>query len=519
MKNLPVGISTLSKIIENDMVYIDKTHHVFRLASTAGVFFLARPRRFGKSLFIDTLKEIFEGNRDLFKGLYIYDKWNWHEKYPVMKIDFTGGVIRNLNELNNKFESIISRYEKIFGITTSNHGISNRFSELIINVSEKTGSKVVVLVDEYDKPLLDNIENSSIAMEMREGLKNFYWVLKEMDAYIHFIFLTGVSKFSKVNIFSGINNLNDITLNPNFSTICGYTQNNLETSFGEHLEGVDWDKLKEWYNGYRFMGEPVYNPFDILLFISNKRQFRNYWFETGTPTFLIKLFQKNRYFLPQLEDIEVGEEILSSFEVENINPISLLYQTGYLTILEHYTKSERLRYRLAYPNREVKQSLNTYFIHGYTLMTAEKGKHEDSTYEALYNADLSGLEMTIKRLFAGVPWHNFTNNDLVDYEGYYASVLYAFFSAINCTIIPEDINNQGQADLTVRLGKNIYIIEIKVVDDENQLHGQKNPALEQIQKRHYSDKYKGIKDVSVFEVGIIFSKKIRNLVMFGWVQL
>ncbi|RKX81374.1 MAG: hypothetical protein DRP58_11900 [Spirochaetes bacterium] len=516
MKALPIGISTLSTIIQEEMVYIDKTEHAYALIEKSGRYFLSRPRRFGKSLFLDTLKEIFEGNEELFRGLYIHDKWDWAKKYPVIKIDFAGGTIRSRQDLDNKFEAFFNRYSRIYQFSFKNTGIANRFNELIEAIIEKTDSRIVILVDEYDKPLLDNIENSDLASEIREELKNFYSVIKERDAGIRFVFLTGVSKFAKVNIFSGINNLRDITLDEALATVCGYTQKDLETSFKEHLEGVDWKELKKWYNGYSFLGERVYNPYDVLLFIANKHSYRNYWFETGTPTFLIKLFRKNNYFLPDLDNLTAGEELLSSFEIDQIDVVTLLFQSGYLTIKKTFTEMGELLFQLTYPNIEVKRSLNKHLISGYTTLTQEKLQYERNFYKALETGDLPSLEKGLKRLFAGIPWRNFTNNDLVESEGYYASVLYAFFAAINCTIIPEDITNHGQSDITVILGQNIYVMEIKLLPRGENPADSAKAALSQIKERGYTEKYLNRENMAVYEAGLIFCREERNLVGFIW---
>jgi len=533
MKNLPIGINTLQTMIDNNMIYVDKTKIAHRLLDNPGRYFLSRPRRFGKSLFVDTLKEIFEGNRELFKGLFIYDNWNWDNKYPVIKIDFAGGVIRNRAEFDTMMKDKFRALQVKFGITLVSESVSGKFGELINILIEKHNSKVVILIDEYDKPLLDNIDKPEVIPEIRDALKNLYSVLKEQDANLQFVFLTGVSKFSKVNIFSGINNLEDITLNKDYGTICGYTHDDLQTSFKEHLAGVDWDELKKWYNGYNFLGDKVYNPFDILLFISNHLSYRNYWFETGTPTFLIKLFQKNKYFLPELDNIVVGEELLSSFEIDRIEPVTLLFQTGYLTIKETFVEMSRLLFRLKFPNFEVKTSFHEYLISGYTDLTQARLQYERSTYDALMRADLPQFEKTIRRLFAAIPYRNFTNNNLPDFEGYYASVLYAFFAAINCEIIAEDITNQGQVDMTVMLGDNIYIMEIKLVKGGSEVnHGEhrghvaeirekrdklgENAALKQIREMNYAEKYVGLEGKSVFEVGIVFGSEIRNVLQFDF---
>jgi len=295
--------------------------------------------------------------------------------------------------------------------------------------------------------------------------------------------MTGVSKFSKVSLFSGINQLKDITISKSYAMICGYTHADLQHHFNVHFDGVDWDRLRSWYNGYSWQGEAVYNPYDILLFLSEGMQFRNYWFETVSPSFLLKLFKSERYFLPSLEGIETTEEILDSFDVEKINPLTLLFQTGYLTIERTFVRRGRLKFALKIPNVEVKSALNDLFINAYTDLVNEKNGIQDSLYEILDIGDMEGLVGIIKRLFASIPCRNFTNNELPDCEGYYASVLYAFFSSLNAQVIPEDITNQGQVDLTVKLGDHIYVMEIKVID-EAALDG--NPPLAQIQKKGYA---------------------------------
>jgi len=509
MKNLPLGINTLSKLLDSDCVYVDKTAMAWELIRMPGAFFLSRPRRFGKSLFVDTLKEIFEGNKELFEGLYIHDKWDWTKTYPVIKIDFAGGTLEGRSALDELIQEILESNRKKLGVVFHTNSVIGRFKELIYGAEKKYGERVVVLVDEYDKPILDNIDHPEIAEEMREGLKNLYSVLKEQDANLQFVFLTGVSKFSKVSLFSGVNQLTDLTIDSSCSSICGYTHEDLQTDFAEHLKGVDWDKIKAWYNGYSWTGrDAVYNPYDILLFIKNERAYRNYWFETGNPSFLVKLFQKNRYFLPDLEDLEVTEEVLDSFDVEQIDPVTLLVQTGYLTIEETFTRRERFMFRLKIPNLEVKIALNDQFINGYTGLINKKIKIQDHLYTCLEKGDLKGLFGVINRLFASIPYQNFTNNDLPNCEGYYASVLYAFFSSLNASIIPEDVTNHGQVDLTVKLGDHIYVIEIKVIDGDT---CEGNPALDQIQQRGYAEKYCGEMGKTVYEIGFVFGRKQRNL--------
>ncbi|NLQ07934.1 ATP-binding protein [Cylindrospermopsis raciborskii LB2897] len=514
LKNLPLGINTLDKLRGSNCVYVDKTRFALKLIKQPGAFFLSRPRRFGKSLFVDTLKEIFEGNEKLFEGLYIHDKWDWSRKFPVIKIDFADGVLKNREELDRRILDLLRKNAERLGVSYESNDIPGKFGTLIGEAVAKYGARAVVLVDEYDKPILDNIDNPNIAAEMREGLKNLYSVLKGQDANLQFVFMTGVTKFSKVSLFSGVNQLKDITISEDYSSICGYTETDLGESFGDHLEGVDFDQVRHWYNGYNWTGsETVYNPYDILLFISEGMKFRNYWFETGSPTFLVKLFQTNRYFLPNLEHLEVTEEILESFEVERINPVTLLFQSGYLTIERTFTRRQRYMFALKIPNLEVRLALNDQFINAYTEIINEKSGIQDSLYEFMNRGDVESMIMAIKRLFAGIPWRNFTNNDLADFEGYYASVIYAFLSSLDARIIPEDISNYGQADITAMLGVHIYVMEIKVVEG-NQVQG--NAALDQILQRNYAEKYRGEPGKYVHEIGLIFSRSQRNLIQADW---
>ena len=363
MKNLPLGISTLSKLLENNCVYVDKTEYAYNLTSQSGAFFLSRPRRFGKSLFVDTLKEIFEGNQKLFEGLYIHDKWDWTMKYPVIKLDFVIGGGRNLAEFDIRISAMLDENGKRLGVTLNSTDYEGKFGELISKAAAKYGQRVVVLVDEYEKPLLDNIDNPQIARELVSVLNNFYSVLKEQAANLQFVFMTGVTNYSKASMFSGLNHFEDITISKTYSSIFGYTDKELQHHLSEYLADKDLGVLKKWYNGYSWTGpDTVYNPNDILLFLSEENVFRNYWFETGTPSFLIKLFKKHQYLLPDLDNIEVSEQILSSFDMDSHDPITLLFQTGYLTIEKTFIQDGRLAFRLKIPNKEVQLSLGGYFI-------------------------------------------------------------------------------------------------------------------------------------------------------------
>ncbi|MBX0311988.1 MAG: AAA family ATPase, partial [Sulfurihydrogenibium sp.] len=397
MKELPIGIQTFEKIINENCYYVDKTPFIKKLEQ-GGYYFLSRPRRFGKSLFLDTIKEAFSGNKELFKGLYIYDKWDWNKKHPIIKISFAIGTNNNSEKLKSTISFNLKNVAYDYKINLEEEELNLKFYELIRKLYEKYNEKVVILVDEYDKPILDAIENIEYAKENREILKDFYSVLKDADPYIKLAFLTGVSRFSKVSIFSGLNQLNDITLDPNFATICGYTQTDLETVFADRIKDFDKEEVRKWYNGYSWLGEKVYNPFDILL-LFDKKIFRPYWFETGTPTFLIKLFKQNKYYLPELENLEVGEELLSNLDIDDLYVENLLFQTGYLTIKDVIEEPTERIFILSYPNFEVKKSFNSYFLLYFLQDKSIKSKTDIAIKLALRDNQIEKLKDILHRFF------------------------------------------------------------------------------------------------------------------------
>ncbi|HHH53077.1 MAG TPA: hypothetical protein ENK91_05420, partial [Bacteroidetes bacterium] len=298
----------------------------------------------------------------------------------------------------------------------------------------------------------------------------------------------------------------------NFATICGYTHNDLLTVFSEHLKGADMEKVKEWYNGYYYLGEKIYNPFDILLFISKNFDFRNYWWSTGNPSFLIDMLKTGYYYLPDLENFEASEEILNTFDVEKIELIALLWQTGYLTIKEKNQNIFGIEYKLTIPNKEIQTSLNSLFISYLTEQSTEKLKHQKQILNFFLTADLNGLKDALFTLFASIPYHNFTNNKLLEYEGYYASVVYAYIASIGLEIIPEDVSNLGRMDLTIKTPDNkIYILEFKLSDKAT------GEALKQIKEKRYFEKYSNYKEI--YLVGIEFSREERNIIGYEWERL
>lgn len=512
MKKLPIGIQTFSKIIEDNCYYIDKTKLIAELADKGSYYFLSRPRRFGKSLFLDTLKEAFEGNEKLFKGLYLENNWNWKKKHPVIRIDFGGGMLRSSQELDQKIKEILNEYANKESISFTTESISGRFRELIIELEIKYSERVIILVDEYDKPILDNITNKDIAREMRDGLRNLYSVIKGADAYIKFVFITGVSKFSKVNLFSGLNNLEDITINPNFATICGYTQEELTTIFRDLLIDTKLEELKLWYNGYNFLGDSVYNPFDILLYLKNQ-EFKNYWFETGNPLFLIELIRENNYNSIDIENVKISEESLGAFDVDNIELDALLFQTGYLTIKEKFKIGSQIHYSLKYPNQEVKASL-TEVILKFLTDNRKIVNVKSELFKILQTTELTKMRDVFHSFFASIPHDWYRKNTLANYEGYYASIFYCYFTALGLDVRAEDVTNHGQVDMTVFFENKVYVFEFKVIELT-----ESGSALAQIKEKKYYEKYLSNEPKEIYLIGVEFSRDNRNIVNYEYENL
>ena len=363
---LPIGIQTFREIREKGYYYVDKTDHARRLVEGGKYYFLSRPRRFGKSLLVDTLQELFEGNEELFRGLAVHGEWDWSARHPVVRLDFSGGEFGDPDGVREDVEDQLEATERLAGLEASPVRASIRFRRLIRTLHERTGQQVVVLVDEYDKPILDALSKPEVAWANRDFLRSLYGAIKACDRHLRFVFLTGVSKFSKVSLFSGLNNLRDVTLDPRYSAICGYTETDLDAVFGPELPGLDRDEIRRWYNGYNWRGaEKVYNPFDVLL-LFDMREFGAHWFETGTPTFLIETLLRHGVASPDLDGLSATDDLLSAFDVDEISAEALLFQTGYLTIVgEDEFDGEQL-YRLGYPNHEVRKSLNARLLRAMT---------------------------------------------------------------------------------------------------------------------------------------------------------
>ena len=515
LAKLPLSIQTFAKLREGGFAYVDKTPLALDLANSAGMYFLARPRRFGKSLFLDTLRSLFEAKRELFQGLYAEANWDWDVKYPVIKLDMSGssdsvGSLRSIIDANLRYAA------KRLGVELPDSGEPGKlFQQLIQEAHEQHGRQVVLLIDEYDKPMIDNIGKLDLAQQMREQLHGFYSIIKAADEHLRFVMLTGVSKFSKVSIFSGLNSLKDISLDPRYANICGYTEDDLNQVFGEHLQSVDRELLRYWYNGYNFLGrERVYNPYDVLHFIDrsqsfNRPHFRSYWFETGTPTFVVKLLAHNNSSAHQLERLEANESILDSCPIEKIDLTTVLFQSGYLTIDETISSkiTGRDLYRLACPNHSVRSALQDQLFSYYTAGD-KTDSYQQAMESALINAQVDIIESELKRLFASIATDNYRRNNIARFEGYYASVVYSFFAGMGLKVIAEDVSNLGRIDLTIQLENHTYIIEFKVVKRKSK----SNSALQQIIQQGYAAKYPG----DVYQIGIEFSETKRNITGFAW---
>ncbi|RKZ25445.1 AAA family ATPase, partial [bacterium] len=440
LKPLPVGIQTFRDIIEGGYLYIDKTRYIYEMVKTPkGVYFLSRPRRFGKSLLISTLAEIFEGNKELFKGLWIYESdYKW-EKHPVIRFDFSLMMADTPEELKDKLKSRIKERGEEDGIKFNSKYYDEMLGELIKGLIKKYSRKAVVLIDEYDKPIIDHIEEVETAVKMREVLKAFYTVFKGMDEYIRFVLLTGVSKFSKAGVFSGLNNLEDITMVDRYATMLGITQEELEKYFEGYIEELGkaeelsreetLEKIREWYNGYCFSGycERVYNPFSTLRLFDAKR-FTNYWFESGTPSFLIKLMREKDFDVTRIP-IEVKETMFTVYEVDRLEVIPLLFQTGYLTIAGYDKKWNR--YKLDYPNREVRESFTDILLRDYTDEKVDNGMI-DYLKESIEEGDVDKFFEVLEEIFHRIPY-----DIRVKAEKYYQSIFYLIFILIGVDIETE----------------------------------------------------------------------------------
>ena len=505
-RRLPIG--TFRKLREQNCYYVDKTPYIQRLLDEGTHYFLSRPRRFGKSLFLDTLKELFEGSEELFAGLHIHAGHDWSQRHPVVRLSFGGGSFTGPDVLEANVMEQLAACERRLGVVPEYLTAAGRFGYLLEALHRQTGQRVAVLVDEYDKPILDMLEEREVARANRDYLRGLYGVIKDNDAHVRFTFLTGISKFSKVNLFSQLNNLTDITLDPAYSSICGYTEDDLDAVFAPELAGLDREQVREWYNGYSWRGaDKVYNPFDVLLLL-RRHEFEAHWFETGTPAFLVDTLFKRRVSTVSVGDMVSTGELLSAFDVHHIGTEALLFQTGYLTITGEERLGGKALYRLGYPNREVRQGLNEHLLRHLVQDSDRQTANSIRLARLLEAHDCGGLKTLFHAFFASIPYQWYTNNHIADYEGFYASVFYSYFAALGYDVALEESSSHGRLDMAVRTAGHVYLFEFKVAE-----MAPPGSALAQLQERRYADKYRATGE-PIHLIGVEFSRATRNITAF-----
>ena len=507
-RKLPIGIQTFRRIREENFYYVDKTAYIRRMVDEGTHYFLSRPRRFGKSLFLDTLKELFEGNEALFEGLDIHGYWDWSVTYPVIRLSFGSGNFKEPGYLHTNLMAQLDAVERRAGLMGEYATGPERFSRLAEALHDRAGQPVAILVDEYDKPILDALEAPEVARANRDYLRGLYTSIKDSDAYVKFTFLAGVSKFTKVSLFSGLNNLRDITLDARYSAVCGYTEEDLDTVFAPELPGLERETVRDWYNGYSWLGdEKVYNPFDILM-LFDKRRIDAYWFETGTPTFLIETLFNRRVSSLELDEMVGSSDLLSTFDVDDMATEALLFQTGYLTVTDEENLGGEPLYLLGYPNREVRQSLNRSLLRYLVKNPSRQMANSVQLYRLLEANDFEGLKTLFHAFFASIPYEWYTNNDVADYEGYYASVFYSYFAASGLDVKVEDSSSHGRLDMAVLFNGNVYLFEFKVVE-----MAPEGAAMAQLEARRYADKYRS-RSEPIHLIAVEFSRETRNIAAF-----
>ncbi|GHT54732.1 ATPase AAA [Bacteroidia bacterium] len=494
MKNLPIGIQSFEVLRQGDWLYVDKTKIINELVTSGRVYFLSRPRRFGKSLLVSTMEALFQGKKSLFEGLDIYDKWDWTQTNPVIRLDFAGINNDTAANLQADLEKVILKTAQEYGISLTRVAAGS-FFELISQLHQITGQQVVVLIDEYDKPIIDHLTDLSVAEENRNVLKSFYGILKPADEHLRFVLLTGVSKFNKVSIFSELNNLNDITMDDRYASICGYTQTELETCFDEYIEHLAGknklpkpdvlEGIRHWYNGYSWDGETsVYNPYSTLL-LFDKQSFSNYWFESGTPTFLINLIKERNDIKPMLEPVAASDTTFMGFDINKIGIVPILFQTGYLTVKSKTEiPLEPPEFMLGVPNREVNDSFLSFLVSGYTNYPADQTPViKQQMQKQIKNCDAEGFTQSLRILLANIPsvLH-------IKRESYYHSLLLAWMKMLGFDIQGEVMTNIGRIDAVWHQPELTVVAEIKYHAGKD-LESLLDDAMAQINDRKYYEKF------------------------------
>ena len=504
----PIGIQNFEKIRREGYVYVDKTPWMWKMISEGSYYFLSRPRRFGKSLMVSTLEAFFSGQRELFKGLFVDTvEWDW-QQYPIMHLDLNSRNYVDGNSLKEELNRHLEKWEKLYGDEYKDRAIEERFLQIVELAYVKTGRQVVILVDEYDKPMLQAIGNEALQQEYRSMLKPFYSVLKTCDRYIKFAFLTGVTKFGKVSVFSDLNSLEDLTMLPQYTSICGISEAELHTYFDEGVseladtyglskEGC-YERLRRDFDGYHFdVNAPgMYNPFSVLNTLKHKT-FRDYWFETGTPTFLVLQLKKTNYPLEMITREKLFEDTLNSIDIMDENPLPLLYQSGYLTI-KGYDERFRL-YSLGFPNREVEEGFVKYLVPFYSPCKVEKPQlFIDNFVKDVESGNVESFMQRVQRFFDGGDYQVVGKAEL-----YFQNTLWALFKLLGLYVDVERHTTDGRMDILVHTPQFVYILELKIDQSAD-------VALQQIEEKQYAKPFEG-DGRTIYKIGVNFSSETRRM--------
>lgn len=488
MKKLTSSVYTFEKIINNGFLYVDKTEYIWKLVDAAPAsFFLSRPRRFGKSLTISTLKAVFQGKKDLFKGLAIYEKeYDWKE-YPVIHLDMGNCDAKTPDALDNFLFDTLEGLAEEHNVKLRGQSNAKRFEFLVEDIAKQ--NPVVILLDEYDKPILNTVMTSE-AQACRDILKGFYSSIKQCESMERFVFVTGVTKFSHVSLFSELNNLTDISMTADYATMLGYTQLEFEKYFADHVEAASkllnlsraelLPKIKQWYDGYRFHAnvETVYNPVSLAFFFINDCEFDNYWFDTGTPSFLMEIIKNTNFDFENVLKRPVGKMAFKAFEIDRIDPLSLLLQTGYLTIKDSFQDFNTTFYHLDFPNYEVRSSFDTYLLNAYTDIPKDDLEQiAVSLARHVRNGNVDGFMNDLKSFLKKIPY-----GIQLPEEKYYQTIIFLVFLLLGIHVDAESQTSDGRIDAVAAYGDWIYLFEFK-------LNQSAEVAFDQIMRKEYFHKY------------------------------
>lgn len=507
-RKYPIGIQSFENIRKEGYLYVDKTALIYQLVQTGKYYFLSRPRRFGKSLLLSTLQAYYEGKKELFDGLAMASLEKDWKTYPVLFLDLNAQRYDSVDSLTSILNDTLCEWERLYGTQESETTLSLRFKGVIQRAAEKTGRNAVVLIDEYDKPMLQAIHNKELQSSYRNILKAFYGVLKSKDAYLQFALLTGVTKFSKVSVFSDLNNLMDISMDNRYATICGITEQELVTDLGEYIRDLSETlqmsyedllrELQERYDGYHFVedSEGLYNPFSLLNTFARKK-LGNYWFETGTPTYLVELLKENHYPLEHLTYEQATADTLTGIDTVDSSPIPVLYQSGYLTIKDYDPEFET--YTLGFPNKEVEEGFTRFLLPCYAhIRSGSSAFHIVNFVKEVRSGNIDGFMKRLQSFFSDTPY------ELVrDLELHYQNVLFIIFRLVGFYTQAEYHTSEGRVDLVIRTDQFVYVMEFK-------LDGTAEEALQQIEEKQYALPFAS-DSRRLFKVGVNFSNATRNI--------